>query len=300
MVGDMRMRNQYMTTDEKVFYSFIIVLLVVLCVIVLYPIIYIVSASFSDPVAVMKNEIVLLPKNPTLIGYKKIFAKDEIWTSYRNTVLYTLVGTTINIIMTSLGAYPLSRRDFHLKGVWMGLITFTMFFSGGMIPSYLLIKNLKLLDTFWVMVIPGAISTWNLIIMRTFFQNDIPRELEEAAIIDGCNDWQIFYRIVIPLSAPIIAVMVMFYGVGHWNSFFGALLYLNDRKKYPLQLILREVLIQNIVSEDMVSGPAADQQVVGESIRYSLIIVATLPILLVYPFIQQYFVKGVMIGAIKG
>ena len=168
-----------------------------------------------------------------------------------------------------------------------------------MIPSYLLIKKLHLYNTFWVMIIPGAVSAWNLIIMRTFFQSNVPMELQEAAIIDGCNDIAIFFRIALPLSAPIVAVMVLFYGVGHWNEFFNALIYLDDRKKYPLQLFLREILIQNI-SQDNVSGPAADQQIIGQSIRYSLIIVATVPVLMIYPFLQKYFVKGIMIGSLKG
>lgn len=294
------MNIKHMTLGEKIFYSIIILILMLISIITLYPIIYVVSASLSNPLSVMKNEVVLLPKNITLMGYEKVFANPDVWRGYRNTIAYTLAGTAVNIAFTSTAAFALSRKDFHLRNFWTILITFTMFFSGGLVPSYLLIKNLQLLDTFWVMIIPGAISTWNLIIMRTFFQNSIPLELQEAAIIDGCNDLQIFFRIVLPLSTPIIAVMCMFYGVGHWNSFFGALIYLSDRAKYPLQLILREILLQNINTSEVVQGSAADQEIIGEGIRYALIVVATLPILMVYPFIQKYFVKGVMIGAIKG
>lgn len=291
---------KHMTLGEKIFYSAIIIILLLISIITLYPVIYVLSASLSNPLSVMRGEVVLLPKNISFIGYEKVFANPDVWRGYGNTIIYTLVGTAVNIACTSTAAFSLSRKDFHLRGLWTVLITFTMFFSGGLVPAYLLIKNLHLLDTFWVMVIPGAISTWNLIIMRTFFQNSIPLELQEAAIIDGCNDLEIFFRIVLPLSTPIIAVMCMFYGVGHWNSFFGALIYLSDRAKYPLQLILREILLQNINNSDVLQGPAADQEIIGEGIRYALIVVATLPILMVYPFIQKYFVKGVMIGAIKG
>ena len=290
---------QHETLGDKLFRLIRDVILLLFCVIVLYPVIYVISASFSNPLSVMKNEVVLLPKGFTLIGYEKVFSNPDVWNSYKNTIVYTIVGTALNVILTSTGAFALSRKDFKGRNFWTFYITFTMFFSGGIIPMYLLIKQLNLYDTFWVMILPGAISAWNMIIMRTFFQSNVPMELQEAAIIDGCNDLVIFLKIALPLSMPIIAIMTLFYGVDHWNSFFGAMLYLSDRDKFPLQLILREILLQNISSGN-VEGPAADQQIVGESIRYALIIVATVPILLVYPFIQKYFVKGVLIGAIKG
>ena len=290
---------QHETLGDKLFRLIRNVILLFFCVIVLYPVIFVISASFSNPLSVMKNEVVLLPKGFTLIGYEKVFSNPDVWNSYKNTIIYTTVGTALNVILTSTGAFALSRKDFKGRNFWTFYITFTMFFSGGIIPMYLLIKQLNLYDTFWVMILPGAISAWNMIIMRTFFQSNVPMELQEAAIIDGCNDLVIFLKIALPLSMPIIAIMTLFYGVDHWNSFFGAMLYLSDRDKFPLQLILREILLQNISSGN-VEGPAADQQIVGESIRYALIIVATVPILLVYPFIQKYFVKGVLIGAIKG
>ena len=290
---------QHETLGDKLFRLIRNVILLFFCVIVLYPVIYVISASFSNPLFVMKNEVVLLPKGFTLIGYEKVFSNPDVWNSYKNTIVYTIVGTALNVILTSTGAFALSRKDFKGRNFWTFYITFTMFFSGGIIPVYLLIKQLNLYDTFWVMILPGVISAWNMIIMRTFFQSNVPMELQEAAIIDGCNDLVIFLKIALPLSMPIIAIMTLFYGVDHWNSFFGAMLYLSDRDKFPLQLILREILLQNISSGN-VEGPAADQQIVGESIRYALIIVATVPILLVYPFIQKYFVKGVLIGAIKG
>ena len=290
---------QHETLGDKLFRLIRDVVLLIFCIIVLYPVMYVISASFSNPLSVMKNEVVLLPKGFTLIGYEKVFSNPDVWNSYKNTIVYTIVGTALNVILTSTGAFALSRKDFKGRNFWTFYITFTMFFSGGIIPMYLLIKQLNLYDTFWVMILPGAISAWNMIIMRTFFQSNVPMELQEAAIIDGCNDLVIFLKIALPLSMPIIAIMTLFYGVDHWNSFFGAMLYLSDRDKFPLQLILREILLQNISSGN-VEGPAADQQIVGESIRYALIIVATVPILLVYPFIQKYFVKGVLIGAIKG
>lgn len=293
------MKLKRISTGEYAFLQINNVLLLLISIVALYPLLYVASASLSNPLAVMKNEVTIWPKGFTVLGYQKVFSNPEVWQGYMNTILYTVIGTAINLAFTSTGAFALSRKDMKGRNFWTMFITFTMFFSGGMIPSYLLIKSLHMYNTFWVMVIPGAVSAWNLIIMRTFFQSNVPMELQEAAIIDGCNDLRIFFRIALPLSAPIIAVMVLFYGVGHWNAFFNAMIYLDDRGRYPLQLILREILIQNI-SQDNVSGPAADQQVVGESIRYALIIVATLPILMVYPFLQKYFVKGVMIGSIKG
>lgn len=275
------------------------ILLTLSCVMVLYPVLYVLGSSFSDPMAVMKNEVTLLPVGFTTIGYKAVFADSEIWTCYLNTIFYTVAGTAISIFATSTGAYVVSRKDFAPRNTLMIFVAFTMFFSGGMIPTYLLIANLHMMDTIWAMILPGAISAYNFIIMRTFFQNSIPFELQEAAIIDGCNDVQIFAKIVMPLSAPIIAVMVLFYGVANWNAYFNALIYLSSRNLYPLQLKLREILIQNESSE-AVTGPASDQQILGMNVKYALIVVSTVPILCVYPFLQRYFVKGIMIGAIKG
>jgi len=250
----------------------------------------------------MANEVGLLPKGFTLEGYRRVFSNSDIWRSYKNTIMYTVIGTFINLVLTTAGAYPLSRDDFYGRKIWTFYFTITMFFSGGIIPTFLLVQKLRLVDTFWVMVILGAVNTWNMIIMKTFFQNNIPTSLQEAAIIDGANDLLILVKIVVPLSAPIMAVMTLFYGVAHWNDFFNALIYLNDRSRYPLQLILREILVQNTLNAQMAEGlgSAAEQEFIGESIRYATIIVATVPILMVYPFLQKYFVKGIMVGAIKG
>lgn len=290
-----------MSIREKIAYVFMLLFLIGISLLVLYPFVFVISASISSPSLLMKGDVHLLPKGFTLIGYRKVFGNPDIWTSYANTVFYTVLGTFINISLTAIGAYPLSRKDFHGRKFWLLLVTFTMFFSGGMIPTYLLIKQLHMYNTIWAMLIPGAVSTWNLIIMRTFFQSNVPLELQEAAIIDGCNDLKIFFKIVIPLSAPIIAVLVLFYGVAHWNSYFSAMIYLQDKRLFPLQLILREILVQNTMPQDMAEGLlTGEQQQVGESIKYALIMVATVPMLMVYPFLQKYFTKGILIGAIKG
>lgn len=288
--------------SDMVFDTINVLLLIIVLIVTLYPLIFVVSASFSDPLKVLNGEVWLIPKGLNVEGYKRVFANKEIITGYKNTILYALVGTLVNIAMTVAGAYPLSRKDLYGRNFIMILFTFTMFFSGGMIPTYIVIQRLKLINNFWVMILPGAVSMYNMIITRTYFQNSIPNELQEAALIDGCRNIGILLRIVLPLSIPIIAVMAIFYGVGHWNSFFNALIYLSDREKFPLQLILREILIQNQTADMMEIDMEniAQQQILAESIKYAVVIVASVPVLVLYPILQRYFVKGVMIGAIKG
>ncbi len=283
---------------ERLYTAVVYTLLCGFGMLILIPLLHIISGSFSDPMALLKGEVGLLPEGFNLGMYKLVFRDDEIWQSYRNTIVYTVVGTSISVTLTACGAYPLYRKDFYGKNFFMGLFAFTMYFTGGMIPTYLLIKKLGMLDTMWALVLPSAVSTYNLIIMRTFFQTSIPDELIESAAIDGCNDLGVFFRIVIPLSAPIFAVMVLFYGVSQWNSWFPALLYISDRDLYPLQMILREVLIQGEMSE--MTGAIGDVEVIGDGLKYATMVVATLPIMCLYPFLQKYFVKGVMIGAVKG
>ncbi|MFC9707232.1 carbohydrate ABC transporter permease [Paenibacillus sp. NPDC056933] len=277
-------------------------LLIIITLIVIYPLVFVLSASFSDPQAVLRGEMFLWPKGINLHSYEKIFQNKDILRGYTNTLIYTSVGTLINLVMTILAAYPLSRKDFIGRNAIMALFVFTMFFSGGLIPTYMLIKNLGMLNTFWVMIIPNAVSIWNIIIMRTFFQQSIPHELHEAATIDGCSNIQTLTRIILPLSMPIIAVTILFYAVGHWNAFFNAMLYLSDKNKFPLQLILREILIQGQTNDmvKMSTESAIKQQREVEGIKYAVLVVANIPVLLLYPFLQRYFVKGVMIGAIKG
>jgi putative aldouronate transport system permease protein len=288
------------TTADRLFGLLVYVGLLIIVIVVLYPLLYVLSASISNPELVVNGTMWLWPTDITLEGYSKIFHNKEILTGYGNTILYTVVGTAINIVMTILAAYPLSRKDFAGRGVITAMIVFTMFFSGGLIPTYLLVKNLHMMNTIWALVIPGAVSVWNIIIMRTFFQNGIPNEIQESASIDGCSNIGILWRIVLPLSMPIIAVLILFYSVGHWNSYFSALIYLTRRSDYPLQLILREILVQEDMNEMQQSAFTMNIILQKEIIKYAVIIVANLPILMLYPFLQRYFVKGVLVGAIKG
>jgi len=274
---------------------------ILIFVIVLYPLIFVVSASFSDPLSVMNGKMWLWPVGFTLDAYKEVLNYDSVWIGYKNSLIYTTVGTLFNIMLTTLAAYPLSRRDLPGRNVFMFLITFTMFFHGGLIPTYLVVRDLELVNTMWALIIPNAIATYNLIVMRTYFQTSIPWELQEASLIDGCSNTRLLIKIILPLSKPIIAVMVLFYAVSHWNAYFNALIYLRDEDLYPLQLVLREILIVN-QSMDGAGGDfgMTEKLLLGESIKYALIIVASIPVLIMYPFVQRHFVKGVMIGSIKG
>ncbi|RXZ82944.1 carbohydrate ABC transporter permease [Paenibacillaceae bacterium] len=289
-----------LTTGERIFGVFNVIGLVLLSVAAIYPLIFVLFASFSEPGQLVQNRgLLLFPKGFTLEAYRMVFMNPAIGTAYFNTLFFVVVGTTVNIVLSSMAAYGLSRRDVMWKHVIMFMIVFTMFFDGGLIPSYLLVGNLGMLDSRWALIIPGAISAFNLIIMRTAFQA-VPVELEESARLDGAGDFRICWSIVFPLSLPVIAVMLLFYGVSHWNSWFSALIYLQTRSLFPLQLILREILIANDTSSMLTSVSSGDQMPVGQTIKYATIIVATVPVLFVYPFLQKYFVKGVMIGAIKG
>ncbi|GBF78063.1 sugar ABC transporter permease [Paenibacillus sp. 598K] len=285
--------------SERMFDLSNIFVLAALSVVTLYPFVYVLFASISESSAFVQHRGILLwPKGFSLAAYKMVFQNPNIVTSYINTIFYVLVGTTLNLIMTALGAYGLSRRNVMWGTTIMVLIVLTMFFDGGLIPKYILMLNLGLLDSRWALILPSAMTTWNLIIMRTSFQA-IPPALEESARIDGANDFSILMRVIVPLSMPVIAVMVLFYGVWHWNKWFDALLYLRNRDLFPLQLILREILIQNNTDSMMTGVGGGDRMPVAETIKYATIMVATLPILFLYPFLQKYFVKGVMIGAIK-
>lgn len=270
--------------------------------IVLYPLVYILSSSFSSTEAVVSGKVWLFPVEPTLMGYKAVFKNSQILSGFANSIFYTVVGTCINIVMTVMAGYPLSRKDFYGKGVIMVLFTFTMLFSGGMIPSYLLVKNLGMIDTRWAMLIPGAMGVYYVIIARTFFMSTIPDELYEAAQLDGCSDIKFITRVVVPLSSALLAVLVLFYAVGHWSSYFNALLYLRDPDKFPLQIILRNILINNTNNAAMIEDVDSMVRAMGlqELLKYALIVVASVPVLMIYPFVQKYFVKGVMIGALKG
>jgi len=274
---------------------------------VLFPLIHIVSASISDPDLVNTGKIWLLPKGIMFEGYKKVFENNEIVVGYRNTIFYTVVGTFVNLAVTLPAAYALSKKHLIGRNFLMFFMTFTMYFSGGMIPTYILVKNLNLLNTYTVLIVCGAVSTYNLIICRTFFADSVPSELEDAAMIDGCSTTRTFITIILPLSKALIGVMVLYYGVAHWNSYFNALIYLNDRSKIPLQLVLREILIEQQMASKLLESDAvmaddmkAMQMKMSSLIKYSTIVVSSLPVLIAYPFLQKYFEKGVMLGSIKG
>lgn len=281
--------------DEKLYSAVVIIILLLFGLVILVPIANVISGSFSDPMALLRGEVFLLPKRFTMDMYKKVFANPDIWPAYANTIKYTVISVLLSVAISACAAYPLSRKDLFGKNILMGFFAFTMFFSGGMIPTFLTVKGLGLLDSMWSLILPSVISTYNLIIMKSFYQNTIPDELVESAQIDGCNDLGIFFRMVVPLSKPILAVMVLFYGVWQWNSWFPSLLYISDRAKYPLQMILREILIQGETSA--MSGGSTDQEIIGDGLKYATMVIATLPIMCLYPFLQKYFVKGAMIGS---
>ncbi|NMB95258.1 MAG: carbohydrate ABC transporter permease [Clostridiaceae bacterium] len=285
---------------EKAFDALNVLIMILLIIATLYPLLYVVFASISIPSRLMQHQGVLLrPLGFELEAYKLAFRNPMILKGYLNTLFVVTVGTAVNIVMTSLGAYVLSRKGLLWKKLIMIIIVFTMFFGGGMIPTYLLVKSLKLTDTLWALIIPGTISTYNMIVMRTSFSS-IPDSLEESARIDGAKEFTILFKIVIPLSLPVIAVMILFYGVGHWNSWFSALIYLRKRELYPLQLILREILISNDTNQMLVGMGGMDLEPIAETVKCATSVIATLPILCIYPFLQKYFIKGVMIGALKG
>lgn len=299
----MRSNKIHEGRSSTAFNIFNTALMCFMMLLVLYPIYYMIIVSVSNSTAVMTGRVRFLPVGFHLDVYKQFLTDSYFLTTYRNTAIITVLGTTINIFMSTLCAYPLSRKDFYGGGVITGFVTFTMFFSGGMIPTYLLVNKLRLLNTYWSVVLPGAINVFNMIIMRTSFQG-LPVELNESAYIDGANDLQILWKIVLPLSKPILATMVLFYAVAHWNGYVHAMLYFTDKNMYPIQLYVRSLVLSGMtemtsLSMELTTGADAFN-VAQRSIQYGVIIAATLPILLIYPFISKYFEKGVMIGSLKG
>jgi len=291
------------TKSDLIFDIINTVIMLIVSLIVLYPLYFILVASITDPDVVNRGGILLYPEVLFWGGFERILQHDPIWTGYRNSLIYMVVGTTINLAVTLPAGYALSRKDMPFRRSLMLLFTFTMFFSGGLIPFFLLVNNLGLRDTIWAMVLPNALSVWNLIVTRSFFESSIPSEMLDAAKVDGCSDFRFFSTIVLPLSKVIIAVIGLFYAVAHWNAFFQALIFLNDPDLFPLQLILRNLLIINEIQHGaMIIDPMgmAHRMRLAEQMRYGVIVVASLPLLLIYPFIQKYFTQGVMIGAIKG
>ena len=286
---------------DRAFDITLVVISILIILVIAYPLYFVVIASFSQPEAVLGGKLRFLPVGFNLESYQMVLTEPKVWTGYRNTILYTVLGTCINLVLTTLAAYPLSRKDMPFRGILTFVASFTMLFGGGMIPVYLAVRGLKLTDSIWAMVIPNALATYNMLVMKNYFQSSIPEELQEAAAIDGCDHFGTLIRVVLPLSAPIMAVIVLFYAVGHWNAFFNAIIYLRNQDLFPLQVVLRDILLQN--SLEAVGGDLTgmyEKVMRGESMKYALIIVASAPVIMLYPFVQKYFVKGVMVGAIKG
>ncbi|MNI10328.1 L-arabinose transport system permease protein AraQ [compost metagenome] len=265
----------------------------------LFPFIHMAAVSISSSEYIIRNEIILWPKGINFDTYVSVLKDNRILLGYKNTLIYVVLGTLLSMIFTTMGAYSLSRKNLLFGKTFMLMIVFTMLFAGGMIPTYLVIRSYGLLDTIWAMVLPGLVSSWNLIVMRTFFQG-LPRELEESGKMDGLSDLGVMLRIVLPLTKPVMMTISLFYAVQIWNNFFSALLYLRDQSLFPLQVTIRNIVLMGIVNETTVSSAMGEETIVLESLKYTVILVGTLPILLVYPFIQKHFVKGVMIGSVKG
>jgi putative aldouronate transport system permease protein len=289
---------------DRSFHIVNMAVLTFILLIVIYPLVYVISCSFSSAYAVVTNRVWLWPVDVTLDGYKAVFEHPLIMTGYMNSLLYMAGGTSVNIILLLLCGYPLSRKDLPGAKAWTMYFMLTMFFGGGMIPNYLLVKNLGLMNSRWALIIPFAFSAYNMVIVRTFFKSNLPEDLLEAANIDGCGDIRFFVKIALPLAKPVIAVMVLLHGIGHWNGYMRALLYVSDSSKFTLQLVLRDILMLNNMPAEMLAQ-MGDQKLdemrnAMELIRYSVIIVGSLPVLILYPFVQKYFVKGIMIGSIKG
>ena len=286
---------------DRIFMFFNALVLLVITIAILLPLIFIVSASFSSAEAVIAGKVTLWPVDFSLLGYETIFEHKKVWDGFGNSLFYTVFGTLFNVVMTIIAAYPLSRQDLVGRRVITIAFIFTMLFSGGLIPTYMVVRDLGLLNTRWAMILPTGIGVFNLLITITFFRTTIPPELIEAARIDGANDFRTFGSVVLPLARPIIAVLVLFYAVNHWNSYFQALIYLKDQELFPLQIVLREILIENSIDASMLID--VEDLIVREGLRellkYSLIVVASVPVLIIYPFVQRHFVKGMMIGSVK-
>lgn len=290
-------------TVDKIVYTLNYIILIAFLIIVLYPFVYIVSCSFSSGQALISGKVTLLPVDPTLEGYKAILEYKDIWTGFANSFLYTIAGTLVGLTLTILAAYPLSRFSLVGRRPLMMLFLFTMLFNGGLVPNYMLVLSLGLLNTAWAIILPTALSAYNVIVARTFFINTIPNELHESAELDGCGEFRFLISIVLPLSKAIMAVLVLWIAIGFWNSYFNPMIYLNDKSKFPLQLILREILLMaNVDFTKAAANPELyyKNQQLSEILRYGTIIISALPLMILYPFIQKYFVQGVMIGSVKG
>ena len=294
------------SSGDRVFDAIIFVLLTGVFLLVAYPLYFIIISSVSSPSAVAAGEVVWLPVGFNLAGYKAVFEEQAVMRGFVNALVYTAVGTSINLVVTIPTAYALSRDDFFGRKAVNLFYVVTMFIGGGLIPTYIVVRSCGFIDSIWALTIPGAISVFNMIVARTFFKTTIPQELLEAAKLDGCGNSRFFFHIALPLSGAIIAIMVLYYGIGHWNAYFSALLYMNTPEKFPLQLVLRTILVQNSMQLAQVTNdPNAlkaleEKRLIAELMKYSLIIISSIPVMILYPFVQKHFVKGVMIGSIKG
>lgn len=286
------------TRRDRIFLNVLLAISVIILIIELYPLVYVVSASFSSSDAISRGQVYLLPVEFSLDGYKMLSKNKDILTGFTNSVLYLIVGTSINMLLTIALAYPLSRKELPFRNMLTLFIVFTMYVQGGLIPTYLQVSRMNLVDTLWGLILPNAIITTNMIIMRTYFQTSLPESLHEAAVLDGCNYTCYLLKIVLPLSLPILAVVGLYYAVGHWNNYFDALIYLRSRDKQSLQLVLRDILLANQVNSG--DGSYSESSKLGVTIKYSVIVVSCIPMMIAYPFVQKFFVKGVMIGALKG
>lgn len=292
--------NQYTSFDRKIVWvNWVLVGLLVMITVV--PLVYVVIASFMDPATLISQGISFNPKEWTVEGYKRVFADDSIVRGFINSLFYSFGFSILTVFVTMITAYPLSKPDLYGRGFLMTFFVITMFVGGGLIPTYLLVKNLGMLDTIWAIIVPGAINVWNIIMARTYFSG-LPKELSEAATIDGANELQILFKIILPLSKPIMFVLFLYAFVGQWNSYFDAMIYIKDADLQPLQLVLRNILIQNQPSQDMVGANTAmaEMKQIAELIKYSTIVISSLPLIIMYPFFQKYFDKGVLVGSIKG
>lgn len=272
------------------------IVMIIVGLIILFPIVYVISVSFSDTIYIVQNKITFYPKGFNLDAYKMILENDRIPKAYMNTIMYTALGTTVNLLMTALGAYPLSKKNFFGRKFFVTAIVITMFFSGGMIPSFIIVQKLGLINSIWALIIPNAIWTTQLIILKSFYES-IPPSLYEAAIVDGASEYKILFRIMIPLAKPALASLALFYFMGHWNSYFIPLIYLNDLDKLPLQVVLRDMLIDNTAGNSNIMTAA---KMTPEALKNATIFVSMIPVLLIYPFAQKYFAKGIMLGGVKG
>lgn len=305
----MKRKKMKMTLGEKIFVSTNYTLLTMIFIIMIYPIIYVISASFSDPFAVSSGKMLLWPIGVTIEGYKFIFRYKEVWSGYANTIFYTVTGTVCSLLVTIPCAYVLSRKDVEGRKLIMFLFLFTMYFNGGLIPTYLNMNSLGLVNTRAAMVLNGMVSVYNLIVARTFFLNSIPYELQEAAYLDGCSNFKLFLKVVLPLSAPILIVQALYYGVAQWNAYFEAMVYLKDRTMFPLQVILKEILTKSqLAAEALLEGGYTSEEIMAykamgeraDQMKYGIIVIASLPMMIVYPFLQKFFNKGMLVGSVKG